>query len=86
MNNKFNLNHNKDNDNESIKLVNNEEMSKNFIYYVNALKNYFDKGRDNPKELIREVDLNNKNEMISNYSTNNYDSLYNNNDNLLKLI
>ena len=85
MNNKFNLNHNKDNDNESIKLVNNEEMSKNFIYYVNALKNYFDKGRDNPKELIREVDLNNKNEMISNYSTNNYDSLYNNNDNLLKL-
>ena len=49
---------------------------------MNALKHYFDKGRDNPKELIREDDLNNKNEMISNYSTDNYVSLYNNNNNL----
>ena len=82
MNNNFNHNHNKENNNEYIKLVNNAEKSKNYFYYVNALKHYFDKGRDPPKEIIRGDDLNNKNGRISYYSSDNCDSFFNNNNNL----
>ena len=81
-NHNFYNNHNEENNNEYIKLVNNAEKSKNYFYYVNALKHYFDKGREPSKEEIEDEEFNNKNEIISNYSTNNYDSFFNKSNNL----
>ena len=74
------INFYKEDENENIKLVKPKKIRKNYFYYVNALKDYFDQEKKNQKQ-INQIDNYNMNEIMTSYSKNNKYKSFNLNKN-----
>ena len=56
---------------------------KNYFYYVNAFKNYFDKDKNNQGINENKENINSENKCLSGYSENKYESFFSNPGNKL---
>ena len=80
-NNKSNININQENEKEYNKLMNNRDKKRNYFYYVNAFKHYFDKEKVSKEEFKKnERTINNSNKIKTEYKENKNESYYPNNN------
>ena len=76
-NNNSNIDINQENEKEYIKLINNRDKKKNYFYYVNAFKHYFDKEKVSKEEFKKNKrTLNNSNKIKTEYKDNKNESYY----------